>query len=96
MVTANHREVVPDYLSDLAQAVQTVRENPDLARSGGAATYGMMAHVPLRGMVRTKVLDIFAQMYSAGGGGLDLSKPAAPNLSERLMGKYVHWRASRR
>lgn len=95
MVTAKHRNVVQKYLQDLAQSVETVFANPELAQSGGAATYGMMAHVPLRGMVKNKVLDIFAEMYRAGGGGLDLKESGNPTLPERWMAKYVNWRARR-
>jgi len=95
MVTARHLDVVPQYLTDLAEAVVTVRTNPELAKTGGAATYGMMAHVPLRGMVKTKVLDVFAQMYRAGGGALDLKEAGKPSLPERAMARYVNWRAKR-
>ena len=66
-----------DYLRDLQQAVAVVKANPALANSGSAATYGLMSHLPLRGLVRQKVLDIFAQMYKAGGHDFDLHAPAA-------------------
>ncbi len=95
MVTAKHRHVTDEYLSDLAQAVATVRANPELAKTGGAATYGMMAHVPLRGMVKSKVLDVFAEMYRAGGGDLHLDDGKTPNLLERGMARYVQWKARR-
>lgn len=95
MVTAKHRDVAQDYLVDLAQAVEIVRADPELAKSGGAATYGMMAHVPLRGMVKGKVLDAFAGMYQAGGGALKLEDDKKSTLIERWMATYVHWRAKR-
>ncbi|MBK0327782.1 aspartate aminotransferase family protein [Rhodobacteraceae bacterium F11138] len=95
MVTARHRDVTHQYLSDLAESVATVRADPELARSGGAATYGMMAHVPLRGMVRAKVLDVFSEMYRAGGGKLHLDDQTRPSLPERLMARYVDWKARR-
>ncbi|KUJ73219.1 sphingosine-1-phosphate lyase [Ruegeria marisrubri] len=95
MVTAKHLGVAGEYLSDLAKAVDTVRANPDLAKTGGAAAYGMMAHVPLRGMVKSKVLDIFAEMYRAGGGNLQLDEGKAPGLLERGMARYVQWRSKR-
>lgn len=95
MVTANHRDVAQSYIEDLMVAVETVRANPELAKSGSAATYGMMAHVPLRGMVKAKVLDIFAEMYRAGGGKLDLEDGKAPGFLERMMGRYVQWRSRR-
>ncbi len=95
MVTAKHRHVTGEYLADVAQAVATVRANPELAKTGGAATYGMMAHVPLRGMVKSKVLDVFAEMYRAGGGDLHLDDGKTPNLLERGMARYVQWKARR-
>ncbi len=96
MVTAQHLDVVPQYLTDLAEAVATVRAHPELAKTGGAATYGMMAHVPMRGMVKNKVLDVFAEMYRAGGGNLDMKSPGKPSLPERLMSRYVNWRSNRK
>lgn len=89
MVTAKHLDSVDQYLADLRSAVAAVKANPSLARSGSAATYGLMARLPLRGMVRRRVLDVFAGMYRQGGGELDLGaadaetppgdrKPAAP------------------
>jgi len=95
MVTARHLSVVQEYLTDLAEAVVTVRADPTLAKSGGAATYGMMAHVPLRGMVKAKVLDVFAEMYRAGGGDLHLEETGKAPLPERLMARYVQWRSRR-
>lgn len=105
MITAGHLAVVDDYLRDLAHAVTTVKANPALARSGSAATYGLLSHVPLRGLVRTKVLDMFAQMYRAGAPALDLhaSPDAAPGtgktaggrLIDRLINRWVDWRQRR-
>ena len=104
MVTAGHLPVVAQYLQDLREAVATVKANPGLAREGSAATYGMMSHVPLRGMVRGKVLDLFVQMYRAGGQQIDLHAPPpqAPGwrgrvdgLLERLAGWYVARRQRR-
>ena len=80
MITASHLDVMDDYLRDLKDAVATVKANPGLAQSGSAATYGMMSHIPLRGMVRQKVLDMFAQMYRAGGQDMDLQTAPGPGL----------------
>ena len=76
MITARHLEVVDDYLRDLRDAVAMVVADPALAEQGSAATYGMVAHVPLRGMVRKQVLGIFSSMYRAGGSATDLSEHA--------------------
>ena len=98
MITAAHLAVVDEYLRDLKDAVITVKIHPELAREGSAATYGMMSHLPLRGLVRHKVLDMFAQMYKAGGQDIDLHAHAEPepgikgatkSLLERLLQWYV-------
>lgn len=88
MITAGHLAVVDEYLADLRAAVAAVKADPLLARSGSAATYGLMSHLPLRGMVRGKVLDLFVQMYRAGGTQLDLHAPppAAPGWRGKLEG----------
>lgn len=101
MVTAGHLPVVPQYLQDLREAVTTVKANPGLAREGSAATYGMMSHVPLRGMVRGKVLDLFAQMYQAGGQQIDLhaQPPPVPGFKgqmDALLERLAGWYAARR
>ena len=103
MVTAQHLESVDAYLADLRAAVAAVKADPSLARQGSAATYGLMANVPLRGMVRSKVLDIFASMYRAGGGTFDLSAHdgggapgAAASLAERIAAWYVERKRRRR
>jgi glutamate/tyrosine decarboxylase-like PLP-dependent enzyme len=63
MVTPLHLKVVKKYLEDLKLSVDYVRTHPELATKGGAAMYGMMSHIPLRGMVKKTVLNIFADMY---------------------------------
>ena len=72
MVTASHDAVVDTYLTDLSDAVATVRAHPELAESGQAATYGMIAHIPLHGMVHHQVLNMFASSYRLSGGDIDL------------------------
>ena len=94
MVTAGHDQVADEYLRDLREAVAVVKANPALAQEGSAATYGMMSHVPLRGMVKSQVLDMFAGMYAPGGGEVDLHAAPAPQgrwdaLLERLARWYV-------
>ncbi len=100
MVTAGHLAVVDEYLRDVREAVARVAADPSLARSGSAATYGMLAHVPLRGMVKQKVLDLFLQMYTPGGAAPDLHAAAPPAgrrqaWMERLAAWYVDRRQKR-
>ena len=95
MVTAQHLKVVDDYLADLNKAVDIVRANPALGEQGSAATYGMIAHVPLRGMVRKKVLGMYSEQYRAGGAEMDLSSDAnsdskeTKSITDKLLGWWV-------
>lgn len=106
MVTAKHIESVDAYLTDLHAAVATVKADSSLARSGSAATYGLMANVPLRGMVRKRVLEVFAGMYGPGGGTLDLGATdpdtgsaddsSAHDAKRSLLERLTLWWSTRR
>lgn len=67
-VTANHAPIVDTYLADLAAAVDDVRRDPGLARSGTAPMYGMAARMPLRSLVASRVRKVFADLYTQRGG----------------------------
>ena len=103
MVTAQHLKVVNDYLADLRQAVATVKAHPELANKGDAATYGMISHVPMRGMIKKKVLEMYSELYRAGGKSTELSEHSneEANLKtktsrlDRLLAWYVQ-RATKR
>ncbi|MBR2869510.1 MAG: aspartate aminotransferase family protein [Clostridia bacterium] len=100
MVTAPHEKVVDQYLADLREAVETVKAHPELADKGQAATYGLVAHLPLRGMVRKQVLDIFANSYKLNAQEIDLSDSdaVAPGGGENgteekksIVDKIISW-----
>lgn len=97
MVTAPHEKVVDQYLADLRDAVEIVRAHPELADKGQAATYGLVAHIPLRGMVRKQVLDTFANSYKLNAQELDLSDsdavaPGAGGEEKKsLVDKIISW-----
>jgi glutamate/tyrosine decarboxylase-like PLP-dependent enzyme len=63
MVTPGHDAVADGYLTDLAESVAHVRRHPELATEGGAAMYGMISHIPLRGMIRKSVIGMMKKMY---------------------------------
>ena len=65
-VNANNAPVVEAYLADLREAVDAVKANPELKREGEAAMYGMMAKVPVRGLVKHSVRNDGA-MYALMG-----------------------------
>jgi sphinganine-1-phosphate aldolase len=73
-VNAHNGPVVDTYLADVAAAVAHVRAHPELSREGDAAMYGMMAKVPLRGLVRQGVLKIMEGLYGPDGAVPDLAK----------------------
>lgn len=77
MVTAGHEKIANQYLQDLRDSVDHAFAHPELAESGQAATYGMISHIPLRGMVRKQVADMFASSYVLSGEELDLSDSEA-------------------
>jgi glutamate/tyrosine decarboxylase-like PLP-dependent enzyme len=67
-VTANHGPIVDGYLADLAAAVDEVRRDPGLSRSGTAPMYGMAGRLPLRSLVASRVRKVFADLYTQRGG----------------------------
>ena len=67
-VNAVNLPVVPAYLADLAASVGEVRENPALRKEGEAAVYGLMAKIPVRGLVEREVLKVMEKMYGPDGG----------------------------
>lgn len=67
-VTANHGQIVDDYLKDLRECVAEVRANPKLSKSGTAPMYGLAAKMPIRRLVASNVRKVIAQMYAPGGG----------------------------
>ncbi|MBI9108207.1 MAG: aspartate aminotransferase family protein [Spirochaetales bacterium] len=81
MVTPGHEVVVDQYLEDLREAVSWVRQHPEAAETGGAATYGMIAHLPFQKMVKKQVLDMFADMYGPEGKMIDMESSMSSNDS---------------
>ncbi|GAA0164404.1 hypothetical protein LIER_20054 [Lithospermum erythrorhizon] len=56
-VTLQHVEVVEDFLKDLTDAVQTVKENPGPVSGGMAPIYGAAGKIPDRVMVKDLLVD---------------------------------------
>ena len=87
MVTAPHEKVVEQYIADLKECVAYAKSHPELADEGQAATYGMISHIPLRGMVRKQVLDMFADSYRLDAEELDLSDSSSMTPGSGQEGK---------
>ena len=73
-VNAHNKSIVPDYLADLQASVDYVRAHPELKNEGDAAMYGLMAKVPVKGLVQHSVRKVMEGMYSPSGEVPDLSK----------------------
>ena len=85
-VNTTNGPIVPDYLADLRAAVDTVRANPELGKQGGAAIYGLMSKVPVKGLVKQSVVKVMEQMYAPGAEDVDLEEAAE---DDSLMGRFI-------
>lgn len=83
-VNANNLPVVDQYLADLRASVDEALANPAAGLSGEAATYGTMARLPARGLVKSAVVDAIARSYDPQAADDDLTKPP-----EGAMGKVM-------
>ena len=59
---------------EVAASVAEVRAHPELALTGGAATYGMISATPLRGLIRKQVLKMMMDLYGPDGTAIDLDE----------------------
>ncbi|MBI2431967.1 MAG: aspartate aminotransferase family protein [Candidatus Hydrogenedentes bacterium] len=75
MINPGHQQVVDQYLEDLRQAVDQVRRHPEIAQSGSAPAYGLLAGVPARRLVAKNVLRMMESMYGPQGQTPNLSGP---------------------
>lgn len=74
-INAANGPVLDTYLADLAEAVETVRANPELAGEGEAAMYGMMAKVPVKRFVGLAVRKVMEGMYAPDASEVELGDP---------------------
>lgn len=75
---------IPGYLADVAEAVAQVRAKPEARREGEAAMYGLMARVPLRGLVDQGVRQMMQAMYAPGVVLPDLAASAQEDRASQL------------
>jgi hypothetical protein len=86
MVTPAHAASAEAYVTDLRAATAHVKAHPELAGTGGAAMYGLIARFPLRGMIRQNVLKMMRELYGPEGRmpDLDGGRAAASDPLVRL------------
>jgi hypothetical protein len=85
------------YADDLEVALAFAKANPSASGEGNAALYGLMARIPLRGLVEKNVRKIFVEMYGGGAGEAeDSPEIGAVAQSPHWMGwvsrLLAHWR----
>ncbi|MBL7664369.1 MAG: aspartate aminotransferase family protein [Bacteriovoracaceae bacterium] len=67
MVTLGHEQYIDEFVTDLKAAVEYTKAHPEKAKEGNAAMYGMIAKIPVRSMIKSSVMKMMEQMYSAEG-----------------------------
>lgn len=72
MITPIHAKVAQQFITDVKNAFEHVKKNPHLAYEGSAAMYGMIAHIPMRKMIRNNILKMMEGMYGPTGQIPDL------------------------
>jgi sphinganine-1-phosphate aldolase len=90
-VTSSHLPVIDDYLADVRQAVAFVLAHPELQSRGNAATYGMMAKVPFRGMVRKNALELLERLYGPDAADPELDPFADPERTTAMSRLAKHY-----
>jgi len=86
--TANHLAIVDEYLADVGAAVDELRRDPSLVRSGSAPMYGMMAKIPMRGLVKRSVAKVMEAMYMPGVVVPDVNAAASDGLVGKVLERY--------
>ena len=102
ILNPGHGEVAGEFLRDLREACRHVLDHPESAAEGSAPLYGMIAGVPLRGLVRRNVQSFLLGMYrpprgpsviEGSSGDLSETSPGSPGTEEPalppLVGKAV-------
>lgn len=74
-----------EFLNDLRQSVETALANPEMAKSGNAAMYGMMAKIPMKGLVKKSVESIMESMWGPLGQTPDLENAGKDKNASFIM-----------
>ena len=77
-VMQHNLDVIDEYLSDLKEAVSYAKANPNAKTQGDAALYGLMARLPLRGMVANNVRKLFEDLYSSSSSNSSIPSENEP------------------
>jgi len=67
MVSPVHKNIVNEFIADLKAAVDYVKLHPEAKNEGNAAMYGMMAKLPMKGMINNELIAMMENMYGTEG-----------------------------
>jgi sphinganine-1-phosphate aldolase len=62
-VLPSNLPAIDNYMHDVKDALEFALANPKAEAKGNAAMYGMMARIPLRGMVGKNLIKLFEKLY---------------------------------
>ncbi len=94
MINPLHGKIVDEYLNDLREAVARVKENPELAKQATAPIYGMLANVPLRGMVESEVRKIVENVYKNASSEIKIGEQNTSENGLTIIKKLVDYMLS--
>jgi sphinganine-1-phosphate aldolase len=88
-VMPSHIPVLEQYKSDVLEALEFARSNPNAEGKGNAAMYGVIAKLPLRGVVAKEASQVFETLYAAGSNQFE-ERPAPSWMGplNRLLGWF--------
>jgi len=95
MVTPAHADVADQYLEDLQASLEFLKKHPEMASRGNAALYGMIAHVPFRGIIKHQVLKMMEKLYGPGCE-MPLNNTDKTSLPLRMGTGMLRWFSKRK
>jgi sphinganine-1-phosphate aldolase len=88
-VMPSHLPILEQYKSDVLEALEFARSNPDAEGKGNAAMYGVIAKLPLRGVVAKEASQVFENLYAAGSSQFEeRSSPSWMGPLNRFLGWF--------
>lgn len=70
-ISPHHDEFIREFIEDLKDSIKEARKKAPHEKSKQASMYGMVANMPLRGVIKNQVLKMMEEMYSASGKNID-------------------------
>lgn len=88
-INPKHADVAENYLSDLEDCVAFAKAHPELKNEGNAAMYGMVAKIPMRGLIKNELMNLMEGMYGPEGELPDNDTPKEDDLTTKMAKLYL-------